>query len=137
MADFGPKGAVVIIDVAFDVPDGNIISQAILENLLHQQLFGDRFQLYVGSNNKVPTVWRNFASSEFHFFFLVSATFFSGMFFIDGVSLAYFLATSGSRAKRYRAWDFDLNGMVWGAVDSLDHSALDSNVKQVIKISCL
>lgn len=41
MANFRPEVAVVTVDVAFNVPDRDIVSQSVLENLFYQQFLGD------------------------------------------------------------------------------------------------
>lgn len=66
----------------------------------------------------MPAPGRNSPSTKFHFLRRVDSAlwepFFSGRDFILGVSLANFLATSGSRENKYRAWALDLNGIVMG-----------------------
>ena len=138
MARFGPTGAVVIVDIPLNVPDGNIVPKPVLKDLLYQFFLVDRLQHNAGRDLKMPAVGRDFATTDFHIFFRrVSAAlcdpFFSGNFFMLGVSFAQRFATSGSRAKRYRAWAFDLNGMDMGGRDCSGHKRLAGNVKEIIK----
>lgn len=57
----------------------------------------------------MPSSRGTFASVDFHFFFFLAT--FSGSFFMLGVSFAQRLATSGSRAKRYRLCALERNGI--------------------------
>lgn len=104
MAGPGPAPAIVVVDVALDIADGEIVAKPVLEDLFCQLFLVDRFQRDAGCNLKMPAVGRDFATRYLHFFRRVSAAlcspFFSGSFFMLGVSFAKRFATSGSRAKR-------------------------------------
>jgi len=99
MTRLRPLGAVVVINIALDIANGDIVPQSVLENLLGQFLFVNRLQPDTGGDLEMPTVRRDSATSYFHFFFLL-VVFFSGSFFMDGVSFAKRAATAGSRANK-------------------------------------
>lgn len=109
MACGRPLRAIVGVDVALNVPGGDVVPQPVLENLPYKLLLIYGVQNDSRGYSEMPAARRNFASVDFHFFFFLAI--FSGSFFMLGVSFAQRLATSGSRAKRYRLCALERNGM--------------------------
>lgn len=109
MASRRPLRTVIGIDIPFDIAGRNVVSQPVLKNLSNKFLFIYRVKNHAGCDPKMPPSRRNFTPVNLHFFFFAGT--FSGSFFMLGVSLAQRFATSGSRAKRYRDWAFERNGI--------------------------